>query len=220
MVSRGIAAFAVAAAVCALGGASAVHAEPARELLPDLDQEYPSDLRVTVVGSKVKPLYLLGFTSAVRNIGDGPLIIRGHRPDAGTAVMQADQVVERADGTEEVSPGIGSMQYVVSPDHQHWHYLGFDRYQIYELRKARLGTEVARDQKTGFCLGDRYRVTIAVRHRAPSKVYTSRCGLHNPGLASIEEGISVGYGDAYSAFLEGQDLPLSGLAAGRYVLVH
>ena len=36
----------------------------------------------------------------------------------------------------------------------------------------------------------------------------------------MREGISVGYGDDYSAFLEGQDLPLDGLADGRYVLVH
>jgi hypothetical protein len=34
------------------------------------------------------------------------------------------------------------------------------------------------------------------------------------------EGISVGYGDDYSAFLEGQDLPLDGLPSGHYVLVH
>jgi serine protease len=211
---------AAAFVVVGVGGASSAHAAHARTLLPDLDQEYPSDLRVAVVGSHVKPLYLLGFTSAVRNIGDGTLVIRGHRSDEGAAVMRADQVIERADGTEEVVPGIGSMMYVVSPDHQHWHYLGFDRYQIYELRTARLGTAVARDQKTGFCLGDRYRARIAVRHRAPKAVYTSRCGLRDPSLTSIEEGISVGYGDAYSAFLEGQDLPLSGLPDGRYVLVH
>ena len=36
----------------------------------------------------------------------------------------------------------------------------------------------------------------------------------------MREGISVGYGDDYSAFLEGQDLPLDGLPDGRYVLVH
>jgi hypothetical protein len=36
----------------------------------------------------------------------------------------------------------------------------------------------------------------------------------------MREGISVGYGDDYVAFLEGQDLPLDGLPDGRYVLVH
>ena len=35
-----------------------------------------------------------------------------------------------------------------------------------------------------------------------------------------QEGISVGYGDDYAANLEGQYLRLTGLAPGRYVLVH
>ena len=35
-----------------------------------------------------------------------------------------------------------------------------------------------------------------------------------------QEGISVGYGDDYKANLEGQYLPLRGLPAGRYTLVH
>jgi hypothetical protein len=36
----------------------------------------------------------------------------------------------------------------------------------------------------------------------------------------MTEGISVGYGDDYSGFLEGQQLSLDGLPTGRYVLVH
>ena len=37
---------------------------------------------------------------------------------------------------------------------------------------------------------------------------------------SVREGISVGHGDNYRAFLEGQSLRLNGLRSGRYVLVH
>jgi hypothetical protein len=51
-------------------------------------------------------------------------------------------------------------------------------------------------------------------------VYTTRCGWRLPGLLRVREGISPGFGDDYKAFLEYQDLPLSGLPAGRYVLVH
>jgi hypothetical protein len=36
----------------------------------------------------------------------------------------------------------------------------------------------------------------------------------------VSEGISVGWGDNYVAYLEGQSLPIDGLHAGRYVLVH
>ena len=73
-----------------------------------------------------------------------------------------------------------------------------------------------RDRKTGFCLGDRYDVAHAPRS-PPSRrepVYRSRCGLEQPGLLGIREGISVGYGDDYSANLEGQYLPLNGLRRG------
>ena len=51
-------------------------------------------------------------------------------------------------------------------------------------------------------------------------VFESRCGLEQTQLLGIREGISVGYGDDYAANLEGQYLPLTGLADGRYVLVH
>jgi hypothetical protein len=207
-------------AVAALTAIVAVAAQAGRgstaaKLLPDLDQETPSELQVTASGSPGKRSYRLGFRSAVRNVGAGPLVIRGRLWGSD---MVADQVIRLADGTEENVSGVGSIEYVRSPDHRHWHYVGFDHY---ELRRAGSAHAVVRDRKSGFCLGDRYRVTkISVANAVPKKVYRGRCGLDQPGRAEIEEGISVGYGDAYSAFLEYQDLPLDGLASGRYVLVH
>jgi serine protease len=199
------------------GASSARSSVGARALLPDLDQEFPSNLQV--VSSRThRGSWVLGFQSAVRNIGDGPLIIQGVRKSPSTPAMTANQIVQRADGSLEVVPGVGSLRYAYSRDHQHWHYLGFDRY---ELRRAGSSTALVRDQKTGFCLGDRYPVTTrAVPGAVPARVYTGRCGLNQPELQQIEEGISVGYGDNYAAFLEYQDLPLDGLADGHYLLVH
>ena len=51
-------------------------------------------------------------------------------------------------------------------------------------------------------------------------MYTTRCGLNLMERLSVREGISVGHGDNYRAFLEGQSLRLNGLRSGRYVLVH
>jgi serine protease len=188
----------------------------AQEQLPDLDQEIPSHLGVVADPSR-RGAYVLGFESAVRNIGNGPLVIQGHRV-ASTPKMTADQIVSRGDGSTDVVPGVGSLQYVTSPDHQHWHYGGFDRY---EFRRPGAATALVRDQKSGFCLGDRYRVkTRRVPNAVPAPVFVSRCGLGHPELLNVDEGISVGYGDVYQAFLEYQDLPLEGLGNGRYVLVH
>jgi hypothetical protein len=187
--------------------------------LPDLVQEVPSELEITAIGPPAQQVYRLGFRSAVSNIGRGPLVISGRRASADVATMTADQVVDRDGAPQGVVPDVGRLRYVVSPDHRHWHLLGFDRYQL-----RRVGQPVAAttdDRKTGFCLGDRYPVlNRRLRAAVPEPTYTSRCGLGDPELAGIQEGISVGYGDDYAATLEGQYLRLTGLAAGRYVLVH
>jgi hypothetical protein len=186
--------------------------------LPDLVQELPSDLEITATGPPERPVYRLGFRSAVSNVGRGPLVINGRRMSADVATMTADQVVERNGAPREVVPDVGRLRYVVSPDHRHWHLLDFDRYQ---LRRAGQTAAAVSDRKTGFCLGDRYpvigrRLDAGVRQ----PVYRSRCGLGEPQLGGIQEGITVGYGDDYAATLEGQYLRLTGLSPGRYVLVH
>jgi hypothetical protein len=185
--------------------------------LPDLDQELPWDLQITSVGPTTAREHRLGFASAVSNIGEGPLIVEGRRErTAGT--MTADQLIESSDGPMAVVEGVARLRYVRSADHEHWHLLDFERY---ELRSVRGGAGRVTDRKTGFCLGDRYLTRgrpLPVRRPAPG--YTSRCGLGATGRLHLVEGISVGYGDDYAANLEGQSLPLTGLAAGRYLLVH
>ena len=136
--------------------------------------------------------------------------------------MQADQLIKTVGGGRMRVPNVGWIRYVVSPGHRHWHYLEFDRYELQSYELRRFGGEAAvRDRKTGFCLGDRYRVPgLRLEHRAAEPVHTGYCGLSKPGLLHVREGISVGYGDDYSAFLEGQSLPLEGLPNGRYLLIH
>ena len=209
------------ACACVVGAVSiALRSDAAAaggELLPDLDQATPDQLVITRTRRRDRPAYLLGFRSAVSNVGDGPLIITGRRPVAGARTMVAEQHIATRHGPDVTVPDAGRLRYVVSPDHRHWHLLGFDRY---ELRRDG-GGRLAADRKSGFCLGDRYRYqgpAPAAAARRPR--YTSRCGLDHPEFLSITEGISVGYGDDYRANLEGQYLPLTGLRAGRYVLVH
>ena len=167
--------------------------------------------------ANARPEFRLGFGSAVRNVGDGPLIISGRRRAATNGTMTADQLVERPDGPAAVIDGVGGLRYVRSPDHEHWHLLEFERY---ELRRTGRRAPLVTDRKTGFCLGDRYRARGHLPGRAPTPVYTSRCGLGASARLRLAEGISVGYGDDYPANLEGQSLSVSGLDAGRYVLVH
>jgi hypothetical protein len=191
----------------------------ASELLPDLDLAPPSGLIVQRDQTTGKTRFLLGFRSAADNVGAGPLIVRGNRAGVDQAEMQAEQIVVGDDGSETSVPGVGTLRYVVDPTHQHWHLLPFMRYELRRDRDFRLARP---DAKSGFCLGDRYVTDPASRLSGEPAfpVYNSNCGLGETGLLAIQEGISVGWGDNYEAWRDGQYLDLTGLPAGRYVLVH
>jgi hypothetical protein len=201
----------VAAAVAAVSVAFADGDSPGLRL-PDLDQLAPYDVSLHEEDGRT----LLVFASAVANVGSGPLIVEGRRPAVGMR-MTVRQVVVTTKGARRAARVRSQLRYTRSPDHSHWHLLRFDRY---ELRRAADGALVAPDKKTGFCLGDRKRLIPAPRGTARRPTYTSRCGLGQPALLSIREGISVGYLDDYKPLLEGQSFDVTDLEPGRYVLVH
>ena len=197
--------------------ASSTTASSGEDLLPDLDQAVPRDLEVQRVKTGDGTRYRLGFESAVMNLGDGPLIVDGTRTSGEK--MRADQVIKSSDEDSRVRRDVGRLRFTRSEDHRHWHLLGFDRY---ELRLPDDGSLVTPDRKTGFCLGDRYdAVPGSTPPGGPDQAfYNTSCGLSQPKLRSLREGISVGYGDDYRAQLEGQFLDVTKVPAGRYLLVH
>jgi hypothetical protein len=134
--------------------------------------------------------------------------------------MQVDQLVRLEDGTARLIRQVGSMRYVVHPDHRHWHLLGFAQYELKRVGRSR--GLVRRDRKTGFCLGDRYRVRRAksLTGFRPFASQGDTCGLGKPGLRGLFAGISVGYGDQYAAHLEGQYIDITTAPSGRYRLIH
>lgn len=198
---------------------------------PDLDQVTPFRVSAFAERKAGRTRLHLAFGSASQNVGQGPLIVVGRRSSTRVATMTADQLIDTGDpdtdthGPQQVVRGIGVLRYVRSPDHSHWHFLGFMRY---ELRRASNFRRVGRDRKTGFCLGDRYRVgdlrglargaggETGVTYRD----FDSDCGKSRPRLRRIVEGISEGKGDDYAPRLEGQSIDVTSLPSGRYVLVH
>ncbi len=182
------------------------------QMLPDLVQQPP--LQVSVTQSSAS--YRIGFNSAVENHGQGPLIINGHRPDT-SSTMVADQIVNRTDGSTQTFAGIGSMIFYVP--HNHWHYVGFDKY---ELRNPADNSLVAPDQKSGFCLGDRYTPNsngTRNENPTPGPWTTNNCAPGNTAALNLTEGISVGYGDEYVPQLEGQYIDVTGVQPGQYWVV-
>ena len=184
----------------------------APERRPDLVQRTPSDIQTRETSRG----FQIGFVSAVENHGDGPLRVNGRR-SVGQRDMTAAQLIKRTDGSLARIRGIGTIRYTRSGGHDHWHYLFFDRYALRRASDHRL---VRPDRKTGFCLGDRYDSRRSFANKPPRAVITGRCRLYEPGARSVAMGISVGYGDDYHAYLEGQSIDVTGLRAGRYELVH
>ena len=191
---------------------------PPRELLPDLVQEKPRDLDLRIVESPLGQIFRLGFPSSVHNAGSGPLLFESRRKSIKTPAMSAEQLIVREDGRIRRRPRVGVVQYTRSPTHDHWHFLRFERYELRTLDDR----VVAADQKSGFCIGDRYDAQKGKRWAGAPKVppYTGECGRGQPNLKSVVEGMSVGYGDLYESHLEGQFLDLNGIPAGEYKLVH
>jgi hypothetical protein len=189
------------------GGSSA-------ELLPDLVQSEPRALTVYREGDT----WRLAFLSAVENDGAGPMLLVGRRPDASTPAMTVEQFVRRADGSTATYPVDGEIRFVQSETHRHWHFLDFERYDL--LSPA--GETLGRDEKTGFCLGDRYDAagTVELPGEPAQPVWTQECGRGQPERLIVREGISPGYGDDYVPRLEGQWIDITDLRAGSYLLRH
>jgi hypothetical protein len=207
---RAIAGF---AAIVVLTGCVRNVEELRGERLPDLDQALPSAVSIETR----KARHVLVFASAVDNVGAGALVIEGSRENRAVGAMRIRQLVTQADGSTGVRSLPGRLQYVRSETHSHWHLLGFERYA---LRRASDGRLMAPDRKTGFCLGDRYRIASPPA-AAPSKaVWVRECGRGRIRLLRLRQGISPGYGDDYVPALEGQLLDLRGVPDGRYLLVH
>jgi hypothetical protein len=185
------------------------------ELRPDLDQRPPTDLtfRRTASGR-----YLLGFTSASDNVGEGPLSVTASRPSRAVPTMRAAQRIRIAGGRARRYPNVGRLRYTIAFPHEHWHLIDFQRY---ELRRASDHALVVADRKSGFCLGDHWaQVPRPLPGKPRRAIFRSNCGQHEPDALAISEGTSVGYTDRYPAYFHGQTLDVTKVPAGTYVLVH
>ena len=135
--------------------------------LPDIEQIPP--YKIGIVQREGR--WYIGFAAAARNVGAGGLRIRGSRRPDGT--MAAQQLTD--DGLQVLNPAVGTLRYVTTYGHAHWHYMRFMRYELAGLDVP--GALV--DRKQGFCLGD-----------APW--VEGWCARGRPEISAIDEGIRAG----------------------------
>jgi hypothetical protein len=107
------------------------------------------------------------------------------------------------------------LRYELHPPHRHWHLDDFVRYELRSLD----GEVLVRDRKSGFCLVDRWGRAERPGLATPRPRFLGDCAAQQPDALRVEEGSSVGYTDRYPAFFHGQDLELTGLPGGPYLLV-
>jgi hypothetical protein len=181
-----------------------------RELLPDFDQRAPTGL--TIAGGPGR--WLLGFTSLVDNIGIGPSELVGVRAP-GQNRMIGTQRVHLANGKVRTYENVAQFRYTNSPPHHHWHLMRFDSFGLQTMN----GLLLVRDRKSGFCLADHWG---AAPGRWPGRRphYLGDCEQFHPEATHVLMGTTPGYTDRYPAFFHGQNINITGVPNGIYVLTH
>jgi hypothetical protein len=181
-----------------------------RELLPDFDQRAPTDL--TIAGGPGR--WLLGFTSLVDNIGIGPSELVGLR-SPGQTRMIGTQRVHLANGKVRTYRNVAQFRYTNSPPHHHWHLMRFDSFEL----RTPDGRLLVRDRKSGFCLADHWGAAPGNwPGRRPH--YLGDCDQFHPEATHVLMGTTPGYTDRYPAFFHGQNIDITGVPNGIYVLTH
>ncbi len=172
-------------------------------LLPELQTVVPQDVRLVRSGGRE----IIRFTNAIANTGRGPLHVIPRFPEPGSGGTQ-DAIQQIFDANGNVLQEQVVSQYEYHPGHKHWHIAGV---AVYTIKSGSLSGPILGDtrQKTTFCLIDVARLA-GFPNQAP-RTY-SEC---NSGA----QGISVGWADEYSWWLDDQDLDITGAPAGKYYLI-
>ena len=196
-----------------------------QEILPNLYSGFPGIPNVpTLVG--YPPVHQLMINGVTHNVlvfntgfydapayngrgSVGPVFVYGHRTSTKPRDMTADQYIKLKTGGYALRRNVGALRYIYPVccglPHLHWHYLGAEAYAVYPAGHFDLRRRTA---KQGFCMSE------------PDAVFTDYCGYKRPGELGQIEGMLPNTADYYDALVEGQYIDISGLPAGKYVLLN
>lgn len=174
-------------------------------LLPDLQQIPAFDLYLQII-QRQEPIKRLRLSSSVQNMGLGPLELEGII-DRKAEVSSVTQRIHTESGVIRNRP-VG--EFILHPEHYHWHLDGFTFYEIWSLTPSgKLDHIVISSGKVSFCIRDFGRSPQATEFQYAR--YT-QCG-------TALQGLSVGWYDTYKYYLAGQSIDISSLENGTYALV-
>lgn len=204
LVTAATLALALAASLLA---ARPVGAATGDQMLPNLKATPAKTFSVTseTLPGASTPSTLLRFTTFSWNAGTGPLELFAGTIDSSN---QKQDVWQRIflEGGGSVERLAGSFTW--DGPHNHFH---FDDYASYTLQPADASGAASRiGAKRTFCVMDTNAQDLTLPG-APRNGYYTTCG-------SSYQGMSVGWGDQYSASLSGQWVDVTGLPNGDYRL--
>ena len=165
----------------------------------------------------------LRFSNDIRNVGDGPLLLR-FRYDQGFATgcaMEQEMVVA---GGPPVDRNAGPC--VFHPQHAHFHYQNMARYLLFAVGATghAAGNPVAASRKVGYCLVDVDDHSFGSPRTRPRPYLVPTACVPNTIHAAHPAvwdymGISAGWGDVYTWDLPVQYIDISQAGDGVYEVV-
>lgn len=177
----------------------------AQDILPNLEPFPASEIQLTDGGNTLR------FTTASWNRGAGPMelvggeIIQDGTPDSPGS-RRVYQRIYHADGTSGLIE-VGIFEYH-GGTHSHFHFENYARYALQPVDAP--GGSARTSAKVSFCLLDNTKVNTRLPN-APKKAVYETC---NPSI----QGISVGWGDTYGYWLDGQAFDVTSNPSGDYLL--
>lgn len=175
---------------------------------PDLRTLPPADLQID---TSTKPgRKLLRFSNTVWNAGDGRLELRPENVGGQTKAYQRLYTHDAAGAWSLLrEEQAGTFDYHEA--HLHWHFNKFAQYVVRRDVAGTVGPPLGfTGEKTTFCIIDT--VKVATLPHSPSRAQYTQCNQDST------TGISVGWGDKYGWWLDGQWVDVTGLADGVYWL--
>lgn len=173
--------------------------------LPDLRTLPPFDFHLQDLPGGWR---FLRLANTIWNSGQGPLELIGEVDTDENRVLVYQHIF--AENGEQRKNLVG--EFVRHPTHDHWHFNQFTVYELWSLQPDySLGKAVASSDKLSYCMMD----TDIVNQAHPQ--FVSQRGY--VGCSQRRQGLSVGWGDTYHSYLDGQTLDITGLPDGFYALI-
>ncbi|WIG16353.1 lysyl oxidase family protein [Kocuria rosea] len=148
---------------------------------------------------------VLRFTADVLNDGDGPMQVTGVRSSTAEPDLQVSQEILQAEGGWRSVETDAVMRYETFDGHDHFHLQEFQRYQL----RPEGSDEWRGSRKEGWCLRDDGSLRGAPSRYSDEDYY---CGEDEENdITELTQGMSEGWVDSYSWYLEGQYIELAGL---------